>query len=229
MGRLRERPSHRVAGIPAPLVQRLGYTASAGMYLPASAASGMRIDITSGTAAVYAGLPDAASFRLLATLSAGQSYLVAGLAGGDVVSVQSGQGAFAYGLTMPAVPATPTPTAPPTPTATPIPTASVPPSPTPSQLVTLTCTGSPCPWGASVSGQAIAWSASLAPLVQRLGYTASAGMYLPASAASGMRIAITSGTAAVYAGLPDAASFRLLATLSAGQSYLVPALPVVRL
>ena len=73
------------------------------MYLPASAASGMRIDITSGTAAVYAGLPDAASFRLLATLSAGQSYLVAGLAGGEVVSVQGSQGAFAYGLTMPAV------------------------------------------------------------------------------------------------------------------------------
>ncbi|MBE7554334.1 MAG: hypothetical protein HS126_25045 [Anaerolineales bacterium] len=73
-----------------PLTNRLGYTASAGIYLPASAASGMTVSITSGTVTMYAGLPDAASHRVLATLSSGQSHLITGLAAGEVVSVQSG-------------------------------------------------------------------------------------------------------------------------------------------
>ena len=93
-----------------------------------------------------------------------------------------------------------------------------------SQQLTLTCTGSPCPWGASLSGQALVWPAVMGPTTSRLGYTASAGMFLPASAAAGVTIGITSGTASVYAGLPNATSHRLLATLSAGQSYVVTGL-----
>lgn len=97
-------------------------------------------------------------------------------------------------------------------------------SPLTSQLVTLTCTGSPCDWGTSLSSQAVVWPDSMEPLTNRLGYTASAGIYLPASAASGLTITITSGTATVYAGLPDAASHQALATLTSGQSHLITGL-----
>ncbi|MBE7554342.1 MAG: hypothetical protein HS126_25090 [Anaerolineales bacterium] len=92
-----------------PLTNRLGYTASAGIYLPASVASGITISLTSGTATVYAGLSDAVSHRVLATLSAGQSYLITGLVAGEVVSVQNSQNVFAYSLTIPP-PVTPTAT-----------------------------------------------------------------------------------------------------------------------
>ena len=61
----------------------------------------MGIAIAAGTATVYAGLPEASSHRQLASLGAGQSYVITGLAAGEVVSVQSG-GAFSYVLTMPA-------------------------------------------------------------------------------------------------------------------------------
>jgi cell division septation protein DedD len=97
-------------------------------------------------------------------------------------------------------------------------------SPLTSQHVTLTCTGSPCDGGPSLSSQAVVWPASMGPLTNRLGYTASAGMYLPASAASGLTVSITSGTATVSAGLPDAASHQVLATLSSGQSHLITGL-----
>ena len=90
--------------------------------------------------------------------------------------------------------------------------------------MTWTCTGSPCDWGSSVSGRAVVWPATLGASSTRLGYTTSASVYLPADAATGMTIAITSGTAGVYAGLPDAASHRLLASLSAGQAYVVTGL-----
>ncbi len=93
-----------------------------------------------------------------------------------------------------------------------------------SQLVTWTCTGSPCPWGASTSGQALVWPAELGASANRLGYTVSAGVYLPAAVASGVTIGITSGMVEVYAGLPDETSHRLLATLSTGQLYVVPGL-----
>ena len=158
----------------------------------------MTIAITSGAAGVYAGLPDAASHRLLASLSAGQVYVITGLAVGEVVSVQSGE-SFAYALTAPS--GTPAPT--PTPTA--VATEPVPSGSTAAQLVTWTCTGSPCDWGSSVSGRAVVWPATLGASSTRLGYTTSASVYLPADAATGMTIAITSGAAGVYAGLPDAA------------------------
>ena len=94
---------------------RLGYSTSAGVYLPDSAAGGMTIDVTSGTANVFAGLPSAGSHRLLTTLAAGQSYLFASLAAGEVISVQAEQ-TFGYVLTIP--PTNPTATPRPTQTAT---------------------------------------------------------------------------------------------------------------
>ena len=69
----------------------------------------MGIAIAAGTATVYAGLPEASSHRQLASLGAGQSYVITGLVAGEVVSVQSG-GAFSYVLTMPAAAPSPTPT-----------------------------------------------------------------------------------------------------------------------
>jgi hypothetical protein len=82
------------------LTSRLGYTTSAGIYLPASAANGATVGIVSGTASIYAGLPGASSHRLVSTLNAGQSALITGLADGEVVSVQSG-GGFSFSVTPP--------------------------------------------------------------------------------------------------------------------------------
>ena len=82
-----------------------------------------------------------------------------------------------------------------------------------SQLVTWTCTGSPCTWGSTTSNPAVVWSATLAPTTMRLGYTTSAGVYVPAVRPVGMGIAIAAGTATVYAGLPEASSHRQLASL----------------
>ena len=77
---------------------RHGYTTSKPVYLPASVANGMRIDIESGNAAVHAGLPLADHHRLLGALKAGESVTVAGLAEGEVLSVQS-DAPFSYRLT----------------------------------------------------------------------------------------------------------------------------------
>ena len=210
-----------------PLNNRLGYTVSAAIYLPESAASGMTITISSGTAAIYAGLPDAVSHRLVTTLVAGQPFTVTGLAAGEVISMQNGQ-PFTYALTMPDPGLTPTPTATivptVTPTVTPTATATEPPAPGVSQAVTWTCTGTPCPWGSPLNGQAAVWPAELSPLNNRLGYTVSAAIYLPESAASGKSITLNSGTAAIYAGLPDAVSHRLVITLNAGQTFFVSGL-----
>ena len=112
----------------------------------------------------------------LASLGAGQSYVITGLAAGEVVSVQSG-GAFSYVLTMPAAAPSPTPT--------PVATEPAAPGAIAAQMVTWTCTGSPCGWGNSLSGHAVVWPAALAPTTMRLGYTTSAGVYVPASAAVG--------------------------------------------
>ncbi|MCB0073826.1 MAG: hypothetical protein KDE20_20300, partial [Caldilineaceae bacterium] len=386
----------------------MGYTASGGMFLPAASAQGVSFTLTSGTAGIYAGLPSSPSHRLLASLTAGQTRTITGLAAGEVVSVQGVQGAFAYTFTLPAATSTPVPTtvtptpvpatATPTPVApTPTPTTPactdpltcdpvtsisafwrcntpgcsaadwiggiiswpswsaydsnnrsgdqsrtvysaagerlypymgawaagcevtalddgliiiewqrgtdvwretyldqgethvitlvppedgaiiegppepgfavslancdpqpLPPTPTPvpptltptptstagpatvtptstptvtptststvpagastSALVTLTCTTSPCPWGPSVSGQGVVWPAALGPQTSRLGYTASAGIYLPAQVAAGGTVTLVSGMASAFAGLPNAASHRLLGALGAGQS-----------
>jgi hypothetical protein len=79
---------------------RLGYTVSAGVYLPAASANGADILLETGEASVYAGLPGDASHRLLATLAAGQTFHVTSLARGEVLSVQ-GDAEFTYRATLP--------------------------------------------------------------------------------------------------------------------------------
>jgi len=90
-----------------------------------------------------------------------------------------------------------------------------------SQLATWTCTLSPCPWGPSDSGHALAWPASAGPLNSRLGYSVSSAIYLPAQVANGTRVTINSGSANLYAGQPGAASHYYITSLGAGDSYLV--------
>ena len=94
-----------------------------------------------------------------------------------------------------------------------------------SQLVTWTCTGNPCPWGASQSNHAVVWPASAGALTTRLGYTVSAAIYLPATSANGADVAIETGTATLHAGLPSAISHRVLATLKAGESFRISTVP----
>jgi hypothetical protein len=73
----------------APVATRLGYTASPAPYLPAESANGVTLSITSGAASLFAGQPSDASHRWIAAVAAGESYQVAGLAPGEVLSVQS--------------------------------------------------------------------------------------------------------------------------------------------
>jgi hypothetical protein len=79
---------------------RLGYSVSVGIYLPAAAVNGADISIQIGQANAYAGLPGGASHRWLATIAAGQTFHVAGLLGGEVLSVQS-DAQFTYKATLP--------------------------------------------------------------------------------------------------------------------------------
>jgi len=192
-----------------PLHNRFGYTVSAGVYLPSGEANGTIVKITSGSASLYAGLPDAGSHRGLATLSVGDSYEVTDLASGEVLSVQSGSN-FAYQFTKATTPPPEEPTDP------------LPGGPA-SQLVTWNCTGAPCPWGDSTSGQALVWPDSANPVHNRFGYTVSKGIYLPAAVANGTVIWINGGSASLYAGTPDG-SHRALASLSVGEFYEVSGL-----
>lgn len=212
---------------PAPLAavnNRLGYTVSENIYLPAENSSSVSITLTSGSATVYAGLPNGASHRVLTTLSVGSAYAITGVTAGEVISVQGGS-TFGYTLNESSA-NTPTPEATATAVSTVEPTAvsTGEPSAFASQLVTWNCTSSPCGWGSSTTGHAAVWPAHLNPVNTRLGYTVSAGIYLPDTAASGMTITIVSGSAGIYAGLPNAASHRVLSTLSAGQTYTVSGL-----
>ena len=76
--------------------------------------------------------------------------------------------------------------------------------------VVWTCTGSPCTWGSSLHGNAVVWPANLSPLRNRLGYTVSGAIYLPAASANGLTVTVVTGHAFVYAGSPDARSHRYL-------------------
>ncbi|TMQ04836.1 MAG: hypothetical protein E6J90_23290 [Deltaproteobacteria bacterium] len=96
--------------------------------------------------------------------------------------------------------------------------------PVASQITTWTCTASPCPWGGSLSNHALVWPAAAGAARTRLGYSVSAGVYLPAARANGADIAIETGEARVHAGPPDAADHRLLATIKAGQTFHVTGL-----
>jgi len=125
--------------------------------------------------------------------------------------------------TAPSAPAAPTSTSAPPTTAVPPPPPAVPPpgGDSGSQAVTWTCTGSPCTWGPSVSGNAVAWPSTLDPTGTRLGYTTSAPIYLPATAANGMTITVTAGSAALYAGAPHAPTHRRLSTAATGETFTV--------
>jgi hypothetical protein len=178
----------------------------------------MTIALLTGTATVYAGRPDDTSFRILGTINSGQPYLLSGLSSGEVMTVQSAD-PFTYQITLPDpnnLPEDGDPGDPGDP--------EPPPANSTSVLVTWTCTGSPCPWGSQDTGQALVWPSDMQPVDNRLGYTVSSAIYLPAISANGLTIAILNGSATAYAGLPDAGSFRLLATIAAGQSYVVSGL-----
>lgn len=88
-----------------------------------------------------------------------------------------------------------------------------------SQLVTWKCTGTPCPWGSSLSNHALVWPASAGPSSARLGYSVSAAVYLPAARANGADLQLESGTARVHAGPPGEPSHPVLATLTEGQKF----------
>ncbi len=193
-----------------PVSTRLGYTVSAGAYLPAAAANGATVKITNGTAGLYAGTPNAPSHVYLGELSAGQSAEISGLAADAVLSVQSDV-SFLYEVTYAAAPPPPPPPPPPA-------------SGTASQFVTWSCTGSPCPWGSTDTGHAIVWPDAEQPIANRLGYTVNYKVYLPAASANGLTVKINSGVAGLYAGSPDTNSHRLLATIAQGESFQVSGL-----
>jgi len=185
----------------------IGYTASEAIFLPSDLANGVLVSLDSGTAMLFAGLPGAVDHRVLTTLTSGNSYIVQGLAPGEVLSVRSGQG-FTYQIDLS------TQQPPPEPGETSL--ASV--------LVSGTCVGSPCPYGPSVSAHALVWPSSAQPLHRWLGYGLSSGAYLPSSVANGTFVMLDSGSATLYAGLPAHSNHRPLATLNTGGSYFVQGL-----
>lgn len=190
-----------------PSQQRLGYTTSPAAYLPATYANGMKIEIASGSAWVYAGVPGAESHRLLATLSSSSGeYLIGGVGAEEVVSVQ-GAHAFTFRVKAadPAAPGDP---------GDPV----EPGQPEPSATVVWSCTGSPCPWGPVLSGPALTWPDVLEPVRSRLGYSTSTGIYLPAAKTTGVAVTVLSGSASVYAVNANDTSYRVLGTLFGGQS-----------
>jgi hypothetical protein len=196
-----------------PTSARLGYTTSSPIYLPAQVANGTSITVNSGSATLYAGLPGADGHHYVTTIGAGGTFVVSGLAAGEVLSAQSSS-TFSYAVTLATEPPPPPP-----------PPVDPPPGTGPaSQLVTWTCTSTPCPWGPSTTSQALVWAAATNPITHRLGYTVSQGIYLPAEVANGTFIWINAGTANLYVGFPSASSHYMLATISEGGFYEVQGL-----
>ncbi len=202
-----------------PISTRLGYTTSQGVYLPATRANGTAIRIESGSATLYAGAPNASSHRVLTALNASGVYEVSGLVAGEVLSVQS-SAEFVYEVSIaaPSVPQDPEPDPPPSGPGNPPPVPG-----STSQLVTWTCTSTPCPWGSSLAGYAQAWAADAA-INSRLGYTTSHNIYLPAHLANGMKLVLSNGGAALYAGAPGASAHRVVGHLSVGAEFEVEGL-----
>src|SRR5689334_20928325 len=184
---------------------RHGYTTTKPVYLPAYDANGAVVQLNSGSAALYAGTPLGGSHRMLTSMAAGGVFTVSGLADGEVLSVQSGT-SFSWQVTLPTVtPPTPPPTTPPPTTPPTTPPPGAPPSASGTSVsVTWTCTGSPCPWGATDTGIALEWPNVPERITQRYGYTTSKGVYLGAARANGTVIKLNSGTAGIYAGTVNA-------------------------
>ena len=88
-----------------------------------------------------------------------------------------------------------------------------------SREVAWNCTGEPCPWGESSTGQALAWPEALEARQSRLGYTTSEAIYLPAFRANKVKLTLTAGSANLYVGSADDASHRVLAVLKRGEAY----------
>lgn len=213
-----------------PVATRLGYSVSPAAYLPASSANGLRVTIDVGSAGVYVGAPQDSSHEQLAFLSEGDSFDVFGLDPDEVLSIQSGDD-FTYHIApfdpgeLPDAgapdPEAPDAGAPPDPPDAGVVDAPPPPDgpATPSQAVTWTCTGHQCPWGPTLDAHALVWNVERGAVATRLGYTASATVYLFGSRANGADIWIDSGTAQVQAGLPGDYDLRTLRTLHAGDSF----------
>lgn len=204
---------------------RLGYTASAGIYLPDGYANGATVSMRSGIASIWAGHPSDAAHRLIATVGAGDSITVSGLELGDVLSIQSGEPfTMTYSLGDPATNGGSTTV--PTdldPDPDPIPDPAVG-TPLNAVNVNWSCTAGNCPWGSPLSGFATVWPTDRNPGASRLGYTTSGGVYLPDGYANDAVITVTSGFASLYAGNPNDASHRLIASLYAGENFVVSGL-----
>jgi hypothetical protein len=180
---------------------RFGYTTSAAVYAPAAAVAGIRVEVTSGSAKVYAGTPQGGGHTELAALSPGESFQVPDLSDGQVVSVQSGN-AFGYMLEgRPQVAPQTFPS---------------------SELVTWSCTSSPCPWGATDTGHALVWPDDAAATSARLGYTADRPVYAPGGNVAGRTVTVKSGSATVYVGTPQGGAHSAVQSLSHGESYTIP-------
>jgi hypothetical protein len=223
-----ETSNHAIAwpasALPSPRTARLGYTASPAPYLPAAAANGLTISVDLGSAGVFAGEPGAPSHRWLGSVSPAQDFEVSGLPSGEVVSVQSDD-SFRFRIAPTASEPPPPPPDEPPPDGPPPPPDGPPPtSGDPSQTVTWTCTSTPCPWGSSLSGDALVWPDDAEAIHARLGYTVSRGVYLPAERANGATITVESGSAGAYAGQPGGASHRWLANIDSGQTFEVSGL-----
>lgn len=182
---------------------RLGYTVSHDVYAPAAKVAGWQVRVDAGSASVYAGTPDAGTHTLVATLPVGGTFTVPTLSAGVVVSVQ-GDAGFRYTLT-----------------------AAAPPTEEPdadsSALATWTCAGAPCPWGDQTTNHAAVWPAEAEPSRARHGYVVSHDVYAAAAKVVGWQVQVDAGNAAVYAGTPSGSHSRL-ATLAAGESFIVPTL-----
>ena len=94
----------------------------------------------------------------------------------------------------------------------------------PSQAITWTCTRQQCPWGPTLTAQALVWQVERGAIATHLGYTTSATIYLFGSRANGADLWIDSGTAVLKAGLPGDFWPRTLATLHAGDAFHVTGL-----
>lgn len=94
-----------------------------------------------------------------------------------------------------------------------------------SPLVSYTCTGSPCPWGQPQEYH-LEWPEY--GVNQRLGYTLSHDIYLPAANAVSVTIEITAGSATLYAveALTSTNDYEIT-TLTTGQAYTITESDVV--
>jgi len=188
-------------------MERYDYTLSHGIYASGAEANGATITIESGSASVYKGLPDGAH-SLVASVNAGGSYVVRGVGGAEVVSVQNGA-SFSYTIELAdAGPIDPPPV-------DPIPEISG-----ASTNTVWSCAGPNCPWGTSVSGQAIDWPAAVAPSNVRYDYVTSANVYVSDDYANGMAIRVDSGAALIFRGTPQGTD-DVVAYLGAGDVYVV--------